>query len=142
MTKISKDMLNMLNENIKTIDERQKLIDKIVDLMEEKNKLVNIINILQVKDNNYLITQSDINNKKNDIYKYDNIEQILLDIKKERNNIHIENNRLKSLNNKLETNENILLIDYELIINKYKKTQREIIIFYNFIICLIIYYLF
>ena len=130
------------DENIKTTKEKQKLIDKIVDLMEEKNKLVNIINILQVKDNNYLITQSDINNKKNDIYKYDNIEQILLDIKKERNNIHIENNRLKSLNNKLETNENILLIDYELIINKYKKTQREIIIFYNFIICLIIYYLF
>jgi len=110
--------------------------------MEEKNKLVEIINILQVKDSNYLITHSDINNKKNDIYKYDNLQQILLDIKEERNNIHIENNRLKNLNNKLETNENNLLIDYELIINKYKKTQREIIIFYNFIICLIIYYLF
>ena len=149
MTEISKDMKNMSNENIKTINERQKLIDKVVELMEEKNKLVKIINILSDKDIKYLILESDINDKKKSIYKYDNIQQILLDIKEERNNIHIENNRLKILNNKLETNENKLetnennlLIDYEPIIKKYKKTQIEIISFYNFIICLLIFYLY
>ena len=130
MTKISKDTTN---ENIKTINERQKLINKIVDLMEEKNKLVKIINILSDKNIYYLTTETDIN---------DNLQQILLDIKEERNNIHIENNRLKNLNNKLETNEINLLIDYDPIIKKYKKIQREIITFYNLIICLIIFYLF
>ena len=135
-------MKNMSNENIKTINERQKLIDKVVELMEEKNKLVEIINILPDKNIKYLITKLDNNDTQKSIYKYDNIQQILLDIKEERNNIHIVNNKLENLNNKLESNENNLLIDYEPIIKKYKKTQIEIISFYNFIICLIIFYLY
>ena len=127
-----KELEKNLKENIKTTEEKQKLIDKIVDLMDEKNKLVEIINILSDKDINSLIIESDITN----------IQQILLEIKEERNNIYIENNRLKNLNNKLEINENQVLINYDPIIKKYEKTQMNIISFYNLIICLFILYSF
>ena len=70
------------------------------------------------------------------------MQQILLEIKEERNNIYMENNRLKNLNNKLEINENQLSIDYDPIIKKYEKTQMNIISFYNLIICLFILYSF
>ena len=130
--KLTKNIENMSNENIKTTEEKQKLIDKIVDLMDEKNKLVEIINILTDKDINNIIIESDITN----------IQQILLEIKEERNNIYIENNRLKNLNNKLEINENQVLINYDPIIKKYEKTQMNIISFYNLIICLFILYSF
>jgi hypothetical protein len=132
IVELIENMKNISDENIKTIEEKQKLINKIVDLMDEKNKLVEIINILSDKDINNIIMESDITN----------MQQILLEIKEERNNIYIENNRLKNLNNKLEINENQLSIDYVPIIKKYEKTQMNIISFYNLIICLFILYSF